>query len=607
MPTSPRPFRNQFRKDAKSDDIFSQPKDMVMHTDLEGERRERFKRWVTFFRRNPHRFITDYFGIHLYPYQILMIYVLQRSNLAYIVASRASAKTWLIAVWSLALAVLYPGIKIIVCAKTLKQGGILISEKIRQLQDTYPNVAREIRSLTANANVYEVTLQCGSTIKVVPSSDSSRGNRANYIIVEESRLVPKEILEAVIKPFLEVRNPPYRLKAPYADDDSLLEEGIISYITSAWYTAEYWYQYVKTAIRRMVDGDETANFMALDYLICLRHNIKTKSMLKNEMADMDSVSIQMEYLNIPAGSSSKAYYKPKMFNRGLKLAFYPQKEDNYNPKKNPYQIDKVSGEIRIISVDVATRAGKANDLSIISAARLIPLIGKGYERHLVYAESFKGVNTLTQAKRIKEIFFDFESDHMVLDLQNAGISVFDALSKITTSDERGIDFPPFTVTNDNFIDDKIKQELLDRTLGVGALPVIYPIIASQSSNSIMYSSLRNSLQKKLWKFLVSEGDAEDFLVKSNVEFRNNSLEGNVYGYFMSPYVNTSLLISECINLDMTLVGGLVKLSEKPGAYKDRFSSILYMNYIVSEFDKQLMKENEVVNDLETLMAVTFFR
>jgi hypothetical protein len=606
MPTSPRPFQNQYKKRANSDDVFNKPKDMVMHTDLQNERKELYKRWITFYRRNPHRFVTDYFGIHLYPYQVLMIHVLQKSNLAYIVASRASAKTWLIAVWSLTLAVLYPGIKIIVCAKTLKQGGILISEKIRQLQDAYPNVAREIRSLTANANVYEVTLQCGSTIKVVPSSDSSRGNRANYIIVEEARLVPKEILEAVIKPFLEVRNPPYRLKAQYSDDNSLLEEGIISYITSAWYTAEYWYQYVKTAIRRMVDGDSTASFMALDYLICLRHNIKTKAMLKNEMADMDSVSIQMEYLNIPAGSSSKAYYKPRMFSRNLKSAFYPQKEDTYNPKKNPYQIDKVSGEIRILSVDVATRAGKANDLSIISVARLIPLLGKGYERNLVYIESFKGINTLTQAKRIKEIFFDFEADHLVLDLQNAGISVFDALSRVTTSDERGIDFPPFTVTNDMFVDDKIRQELLERTLGVEALPVIYPISASQSSNSIMYSALRNSLQKKMWKFLVSEGDAEDFLVKSSNEFRNNSNETNVYGYFMSPYVNTSLLISECINLDMTLVGGLVKLSEKPGAYKDRFSSLLYMNYIVSEFDKQLMKESEVTNDLETLMSVTFF-
>jgi hypothetical protein len=201
---------------------------MVLHEQIDGERKERLKRWITMFRRNPHKFIELYFGIKLHPYQILMIWVLQRSNLAYIVASRASAKTWIIAVWALTLSVLYPGIKVIVCAKTLKQGGILISEKLSSLRDTYPNVEREIEKITANSNVYEAKFKNGSTIKVVASSESSRGNRANYIVIEESRLVPKDILEQVIKPFLEVRNPPYRLKPEYKDDKRLLEEGIIS-------------------------------------------------------------------------------------------------------------------------------------------------------------------------------------------------------------------------------------------------------------------------------------------------------------------------------------------------------------------------------------------
>jgi len=413
--------KTNFKKNAESHDEFKKPKSMVRQKVLEGERKEKLIRWITFMRRNPVRLIEFYFGIHLHPYQILMIWVLQRSNLAYIVASRASAKTWLIAVWSLTLGVLYPGIKIIVCAKTLKQGGILISEKIKSLIETHPNVAREVRSYTANANNYEVIMHCGSTIRVVPSSDGARGNRANYIIVEESRLVAKDILESVIKPFLEVRTPPYRLKPEYAQDMDLVEEGVISYITSAWYVAEYWYQYVRTCIRRMVSGDETANFLAFDYLISLYHHIKTEEMLRNEMADMDAVSIQMEYLNIPAGSSSKAYYKPNMFNRSLSLAFYPQRESAYDAKHNPYQLKFVDGEIRLVSVDVATRSGKTNDLTIISIIRLIPLLGKGYERHLIYQEAFKGMNTLLQARRIKECFFDSESSFIVLDLQNAGI------------------------------------------------------------------------------------------------------------------------------------------------------------------------------------------
>ena len=47
-------------------------------------------------------------------------------------------------------------------------------------------------------------------------------------MIEESRLVSKEVLEAIIKPFLEVRNPPYRNKAEYAQDEDLKEEGRIS-------------------------------------------------------------------------------------------------------------------------------------------------------------------------------------------------------------------------------------------------------------------------------------------------------------------------------------------------------------------------------------------
>ena len=104
-PSSPRPFQRDNAKYANSDNQFARQKDMVLHKTLEGERKERMKRWITFFRRNPHRFIVDYFGIKLHPYQVLMIWALQKSNLAYIVASRAAAKTWIIAVWSLTLAI----------------------------------------------------------------------------------------------------------------------------------------------------------------------------------------------------------------------------------------------------------------------------------------------------------------------------------------------------------------------------------------------------------------------------------------------------------------------------------------------------------------------
>ena len=301
-----RHFKNDFSKESVKNDVFTKPKDMVRRNEFDEEKEERMIEWITFFRRNPVRFIQTYFGIHLHPYQILWIWIMQRSNLAYIVASRGAAKTFIIAIWALTLAVLYPGIRVIAASKTLRQGGLII-DKIKQLRDNYPNVAREIESITTNQNGYECAFHCGSTIKSVPSSENARGQRANYLIIEESRLVSKEILEQILKPFLFSRTPPYRLKSEYKDDPDLREEGIITYITSAWYKAEFWYTYVKTCIKRMVSGDTTANFLAFDYLITIYHNIKTEQMIKNEMGDNDEMTVQMEYLNIPSGSSGKSF------------------------------------------------------------------------------------------------------------------------------------------------------------------------------------------------------------------------------------------------------------------------------------------------------------
>ncbi len=193
MATFQRPYKNQKIKDSQSDNVFIKPQNMVLAKDIDEERRERFVKWVTFFRRNPHKFIEDYFEIRLYPYQVMMIWALQKSELAYFVAARGTAKTWIIAVWSLTLAVLYPGIRIVVCAKTIKQAGLIVSEKIGDLREKHPNVDREISKFTSSKDSYGVEFQNGSKLTIVASSDTSRGNRSNYTIIEEARLVPQEV------------------------------------------------------------------------------------------------------------------------------------------------------------------------------------------------------------------------------------------------------------------------------------------------------------------------------------------------------------------------------------------------------------------------------
>lgn len=553
------------------------------------EKTERLKRWITFYRRNIHRFIQDYMGLHLYPYQIIIIWMLQNSSTFYAVASRASAKSWLIAAYSMARAILYPGIKVIVCAKTQKQAGIIINEKARAMYAGSPNLQREVKRFGGANNSFEIEFFNGSYIRAVTSDENSRGNRANDIIIEESRLVPKEILESVIKPFFEFRTPPYRTKEPYNTDVDYRETNNLSYITSAYDTSADWYDDVKSVLKRIVRGDKTAHFIALDFLVSVRHGIKSKQTLKNEMLNNNRTAVLQEYYNLPTTMSSKSFFDASFFSRTINKAFYPQRLSTYNFRKNPYQIAKLDGEIRILSADIATRAGKANDLTIMSCIRLIP--GRlGYNRELLHMESYSGVSTTKQALRIKQIFFDFEADFCVLDTQSIGLTVFEQLGKAITDEERNVPYPAFTLSHLNLLDLAAQEDYLSRVTSLGALPVVFPVLASASLNSRIASEFKASLQNKRWSFLVNPTDAENFLVEHQPEFLASALDNNVGVFFMNPYVQTTLLIDECLNLNMSLNNGLIKL-ERTNGRKDRFSSVSYANLLAEILDRDLIRES----------------
>jgi len=425
--------------------------------------------------------------------------------------------------------------------------------------------------------------------------------RATFIIVEESRLVDKAILDDVIRPFSYVRPVPYNKDPKYQHIP--LEEAKEMHITSAHYTSGWWYKETLIAIKNMLLG-KNVGFLATDYLTAVFHRIKTPAQIEKDQEVMNELSFQLEYLNIPIGESGDSYFKLKMLqkNRVLKKAFYPCKKEDYVNKKNISTLPKTENEMRILSIDMATRAGKSNDLTIISCVRLIPT-HKGYEREVVYMESFSGKNTLLQALRIKQLWFEFEADNLVLDILNAGISLYDTLGAITKDDEKGIEYPAMTVMPHKSLDDKLYLELRERTTGVNALEIIYPIVGTSALNSRVAVEFRDKLQKKMISFLVDENIADEFLSK-NMKGYLSAEDSITKADALAPYVQTSLLVSECINLSMTLVSGNIKLTEPDGARKDRYSSASYANYFASLLDNDLLKESE--DSLSDFLDVTMF-
>lgn len=593
-------FRNARIRDSKLANQFKKPKDMVLEKDIAREKREKFILWNTFFRRNQHRFVETYFGIRLFPYQILWFWLMSKSDVFVAICSRAAAKSFLVALFAITQAVLFPGSEIVIGASTLKQAGLIVSVKVKQLIDQSPMIEREIVSWTANMNNYEVIFANGSLLRVVAANAGGKGNRANLLILDEFRLLKKEIVDTVFIPFLYVRQAPFKQLAEYADYPE--EEPRKFSISSAGLRGEWWFSDTISTIKMMIEG-KNAGFFCTDYFVTLRHKIQTKNQMKIQKDQSDQFSFSMEYENIPAGQSGKAYFKAQMFNRNIKNAFYPLRDDLVTLKKNPYAIAKVSGELRILSIDIASRANRINDNTIVACTRLIPT-HKGYRRMVVYVESSHGSNIVSQALRNKEIFYDFDSDFIVMDIAQNGISVFDSMSSITHSDKRGIDYAPFTVIESSLLDESVKKELRDRTLGVDALPIIFPITASAKLNSEIAVAFRAALQKKLFDFLATDNDAEDYLTQNNKEFFKVEDDISLRTFLLHPFVQTNLLVGECINLELNIVNGMIKLTEGTGR-KDRYTCISYMNFFASALDRELLKDEDDGDEWSMIRSMTY--
>jgi len=168
---SPVPFLSKMKPYQK----MNEPIKMLTDKEISKQKRERIKSLVTFYRKNPSYFVEHYLGIALYPYQRFWINLIARSTEFVGIASRASAKSWLIGVYAIARCILYPGTTIALASSTKAQAGFIISEKCLQLMNEYPNIARETSNIVTNQNKWEMTFYNGSKINVVVSGEGGRG------------------------------------------------------------------------------------------------------------------------------------------------------------------------------------------------------------------------------------------------------------------------------------------------------------------------------------------------------------------------------------------------------------------------------------------------
>lgn len=547
---------------------------------------ERVIDWVTFYRRNEEIFVTHYLGLRLHLFQEMWLHELGLKRTSVIVASRASSKTFTVAIHACAQCILYPGLLVVVAAPTKDQARILVYDKIsRELMRDSKTLCAEIESISEGKNDTKVNFYNGSSITVVVGNDNARGHRCNLLILDEFRAIDERVVNSTLEPFAVNYAPPFTFEEAYS---GLTREPVSAYISSNWLRSHWMYGRIQRACEGFVQHKDSL-FLAADYAATMKHGIKSKTVFAEMKANSDPLTWAIEYMNLAPSESTNAYFTADLVMdcRTLLQPFYPRRNEDVLAKtKNKYAIPKQNGEIRVISCDIAMVNKRGNDNSCFACLRLLPNGGdeggsNGYVRQVVYLEAAPGSDTLKQALRIKQLFEDFKADYCVLDLRNAGISIYDMLARIQYDPERNKEYPAWTCIND--------EATAQRVPIMGALEVVYGITANAKLNSEIAESLRNHMQSHNIAFLHDFETAADSLRNVIPEYFETT-DADVQVFYERPFHETSAMVGETVSLEYekSAITGIITVREVGNATKDRYTAVSYGNYFADVLERDLL-------------------
>lgn len=571
----------------------------------------RFLDWNTFFRRNMALFAMLYLEVRMHLYQIIFFHLMALVPTFCLVAARATAKSFIIALYACCKAILYPGSRIVIAAGNKNQARLLVVEKIRnELMNMSPNLAREIASIRdGQSNETIVTFTNGSTITAILSSDRARGYRSNVSIYEEFRQINKKDYDSVLVPFRVVRQPPYILTKEYNDVPELKEEPQEIFISSAWRQSHWMWDVIKDSCTSMLENGD-AYLMAADYSVTMKYGLRSRKQLERERKKLDPISWMIEYQNLMLTDSMSCYFQYGALaeRQVLTRAFYPRKAGETLRSKLINNIPRQEGEIRILSCDIAMMDGAANDNSCFVCLRMLPEsdnrkddsgdVSFGYRIQVPYIETRNGEETLRQTIRIKQLMYDWDADYVVLDAKNFGISVYDTGARVLYDEERSVEYRPWRCMNNPEIAKRINNRAEKEN--------VYCVIASSKYNSDAAVTLRQMLSDGKIEFLVNPGEAAGYL-NSHMD-GYITMSGEEQMFYDLPYLETAQLINETSSLEYErLENGMIRIHEVGKARKDRYSALSYGCSFAAEIERSMYyNENIDLSNIQGCVSSIMF-
>ena len=337
----------------------------------------------------------------------------------------------------------------------------------------------------------------------------------------------------------------------------------------------------------MLDDSRHDFMCGLPYQLAIQEGLLFPEDVESDMleSDFNEIKWSMEMEAIWYGDTDGSFFDFNSISRNRRIQYplFPASLANFLGNSAKVKIPpKQNGEKRILSADIALMSSRKhnNDASAVFINQLLPSRSGRYTSNIVYGTTYEGLHTEDQALQIRRLYEEFQCDYIVLDCTGLGLGVYDALVRDIVDPDSGEIYPALSCCNN--------QEMAERCTVRGAERVIWAIKGSSALNSECAVLLREGFRSGKVRLLITEYDAEAAL--SDIK-GYNSLSMSDKVKLQMPYINTTLLVDELVKLQHEESGGRVRVYERSGMRKDRYSSLSYNYYVATQLESRMIRSH----------------
>ena len=459
--------------------------------------------------------------------------------------------TFLNQMYFIAISILYPDINVSLSAQTSRNSSSLITEKFNEIMKFYPLISTEYYPAPKSrfsTEKTEIRFKTGSKIDNLANQQSSKGQRRNRMIIEESAQVNEVTFYDALAPI--VTEP--RKTIGNARINPIELNGQIIFFTTSWYrgTSEY-----ERAIKMY---DNMINLKG-SYVIGSSYELNIfmeRGSNKNKILKEKEKSITFFKLN----------YESEWIGAGEGALISIDKLMELRTIQEPEFENKSGNDEYIIGVDVARSNKHNNNKSAIHIGKIKRRKNNSIENvSIVNLFSLSGTLSFEDLSiEIKRLKKKFQAKMIVIDGNGLGVGLTDALSKEQ--------FDP--ITNESLGAFKPINEDL-QSADPYAEPMVY-VLKAQSHNTQIIINFQTYVETGKLRLLTKS----DFLAQSDI-YSIEELEKE-----MRPFVETDLLLDEIANLKLKINDNKKYEVERMsvGIDKDRYSALIYLLYYIKNYE-----------------------